>query len=110
MVPESLGPPTEMIAVDTIFVLHDVRVMPRNLKNVTVTLDSETARWARLEAARQETSVSRLLGDILHERMEAEEGYEAARRRYLAQEPGVHRRPGQRYPPRDTLHEREGSG
>jgi len=84
--------------------------MSRNLKNVTVGLDPETARWARLEAARQETSVSRLLGGILRERMEAEEGYQAARRRYLAQEPGVHRRPGQGYPPRDALHEREGRG
>lgn len=81
--------------------------MARNLKNVTVTLDPATARWARLEAARRDTSVSRLLGEILHERMEAEAGYEAAMHRYLAQAPGTHRRKGRRYPRRDELHERE---
>lgn len=84
--------------------------MTRTLKNVTVTLDPETARWARIEAARRDTSVSRLLGEILRERMRAEEGYETARQRYLAQAPGVHRRPGQRYPPREELHAREGRG
>ena len=39
--------------------------MARRLKNVTVTLDEETARWARVEAARRDTSVSRLLGHLL---------------------------------------------
>lgn len=83
--------------------------MPRNLRNVTLTLDPEVARWARLEAARRDTSVSRLLGEILRERMEREAEYEAAMGRYLAQEPSVHRRPGQRYPTRDELHERNGA-
>ena len=43
--------------------------MSRRLKNVTVTLEEEVARWARIEAARQDTSVSRFLGDILKQRM-----------------------------------------
>jgi hypothetical protein len=80
--------------------------MERRLKNVTVTLDEETARWARLEAARRDTSVSRLLGEVLRERMAAEEVYEAAKARYLGQTPGVHRRPGQRLPERHELHDR----
>lgn len=63
-------------------------------------------RWARLEAARRDTSISRLLGDILRERMGEASAYEEAMRRYLAQEPGVHRRPGQRYPTRAELHDR----
>lgn len=83
--------------------------MSRNLKNVTVTLEPEVARWARVEAARRETSVSRLLGDILRERMAEGSAYEAAMRRYLEQEPGLHRRPGQTYPSREELHAR-GSG
>jgi len=80
--------------------------MERRLRNVTVTLDEETARWARLEAARQDTSVSRLLGGILRERMADEGAYEAARARYFGQTPGVHRRPGQRLPTREELHDR----
>ena len=39
------------------------------LRNVTVTLEEEAARWARIEAARRDTSVSRLLGELLRERM-----------------------------------------
>jgi hypothetical protein len=39
------------------------------LRNVTVTLEEDVAQWARIEAARQDTSVSRLLGEILKERM-----------------------------------------
>ncbi|HET9672657.1 MAG TPA: hypothetical protein VFQ40_07390 [Actinomycetota bacterium] len=31
------------------------------MKNVTVTLDDETARWVRIEAARRDESVSSLL-------------------------------------------------
>ena len=82
--------------------------MARNLRNVTVTLDEDTALWARLEAARRDTSVSRLLGEILHERMAGEDEYAAAQARYLAQAAGVHRRPGQRFPTRAELHDRDG--
>ena len=39
------------------------------LRNVTVTLEEDVARWARVEAARLDTSVSRLLGELLKERM-----------------------------------------
>jgi hypothetical protein len=46
-------------------------VSPTNrLRNVTVTLEEDVARWARIEAARRDTSVSRLLGELLKERME----------------------------------------
>jgi hypothetical protein len=54
----------------------------RRLRNVTVTLEEEVARWARIEAARRDTSVSRLLGELLKERAAAEtgSGAEAAER------------------------------
>lgn len=44
------------------------------LRNVTVTLEEEVARWARIEAARRDTSVSRLLGELLKERMSTQDG------------------------------------
>jgi hypothetical protein len=80
--------------------------MTRNLRNVTVTLDEETARWARLEAARQDTSVSRLLGDLLKREMQGGAAYDAAMARFLAQTPGVHRREPTPLPSRDELHDR----
>ena len=43
---------------------------PHRLRNVTVTLEEDVAQWARIEAARRDTSVSRLLGELLKERME----------------------------------------
>ena len=44
------------------------------LRNVTVTLEEDVAQWARIEAARQDTSVSRLLGALLKERMSTQDG------------------------------------
>ncbi len=44
-------------------------VTKTHLRNVTVTLEEDVAQWARIEAARRDTSVSRLLGELLKERM-----------------------------------------
>jgi len=80
--------------------------MARRLRNVTVTLDEETAGWARIEAAKRDTSVSRLIGEMLRERMGQAGEYEVARARYFSQEPGVHRPAGQPLPTRAEIHER----
>ena len=61
--------------------------MKRNLRNVTVTLEEDVARWARLEAARKDVSVSRLLGTLLRERMIQQDAYERAMKRALARKP-----------------------
>lgn len=82
--------------------------MPRKLKNVTITMEEDTARWARIEAAKRDVSLSRFLGEILHERMVGQDAYVTARERYFAQEARVHRRLGQRLPTRDELHDRSG--
>jgi hypothetical protein len=75
------------------------------VKNVTVTLDEETARWARLEAARRDVSVSRLLREMIEGSMRGQESYEASMRRYLDR-PGRPLKRRGRYPTRDELHER----
>ena len=43
------------------------------LKNITITVDEDAARWARIEAAKEDTSVSRLVGEMLRQRMTKEE-------------------------------------
>jgi hypothetical protein len=78
--------------------------MKPHLRNVTVTLETEVARWARLEAARKELSVSRLLGGILKERMLEEEGYARAMRRALARKPFL--KTDGRYLSREEVHDR----
>lgn len=75
------------------------------MKNVTVTVDEDVALWARVYAARHGTSVSRLLGELLQERMLEEQGYEAAMQQYLSVAPRVLSASG-RYPTRDEIHER----
>jgi hypothetical protein len=80
-------------------------VKPKSqLRNVTVTLEEEVARWARIEAARQDTSVSQLLGMLLKERMAAESQYEEAMRRSLMRKPFLHGKG--RYLTREEAHDR----
>ena len=46
--------------------------IPDSMKNITVTLDEKTAAWARVHAAKQGKSVSRLLGELLQQHMAAQ--------------------------------------
>ena len=78
------------------------------MKNVTITLDKEVARWARIRAAEEETSLSRLVGDLLREKMLAESNYQTSMQNYLAQSPRVLKRKGDAYPDREDLHDRLG--
>ncbi len=75
------------------------------LRKVTVALKEQVAHWARLEAARQGISVSRLIAGMLKERMLEGSRYERAMRRALARAPflksdGV-------YPAREDTHDRD---
>lgn len=78
--------------------------MKTKLRNVTVTLEESVARWARLEAARKDTSVSRLLGEILKERMRADDDYQRAMRRALSRKPFL--KTDGRYLTREEAHDR----
>jgi len=53
------------------------------MKNVTVTMEESVADWARMEAARRNTSVSRLIGEMLAEKMRHDDAYERAMREAL---------------------------
>ncbi len=75
------------------------------MKNVTVTLDEETARWARIEAARNEMSVSSYLRELLRERMVGEVAYAASMQRYLSRRG---KKLGGSLPTREEVHDRAG--
>lgn len=75
-------------------------------RNVTITLDEATARWARLEAARRDTSVSQLLGELLRERMQEQRAYARARADWNRRGPQQLREPAAAYPTREQMHER----
>lgn len=76
------------------------------MRNVTVTLDEAVARWARIQAAKKDTSVSRLLGELLREKMREERNYERAMREYLAEKPR-NLSGGAKYPKREDLYDRK---
>ena len=57
------------------------------MKNVTVTMEDSVADWARMEAARRNTSVSRLVGEMLAEKMRHDDAYERAMQDALKFEP-----------------------
>jgi len=79
--------------------------MKARLRNITITLEENLAHWARIEAARSDTSVSRFLAEILKERMMQKDEYQAAKRRALARKPFL--KTDGRYLSREQAHDRE---
>jgi hypothetical protein len=76
-------------------------------RNVTITLEEDVARWARIKAAEHDTSVSQLVGDMLKEKMEGDDAYDAAMRKlFAAVKPVKFQKPGGRFPRRDELYDR----
>lgn len=76
------------------------------MKNVTITVPDSVAKWARVWAARNNTSVSKLVGELLTARMKEDTAYDAAMKRYLNKSPRKLRKRKARYPKRDTLYDR----
>ena len=74
-------------------------------QNLTVQLDRETIRKAKVLAARRGTSVSAFIASQIGESVQADDAYESARRTALELlERGFHL--GGARPNRDELHER----
>ena len=75
-----------------------------------MSLDDETALWARVEAARNDTSLSRFVGDVLRERMHSidshDDDYLRAMQSYLRRMAMPLGELGQPYPSRDEIHRR----
>jgi hypothetical protein len=78
--------------------------MKTRLRNITITLEEDVALWARIEAARNDTSVSRFLADMLRDRMIEKSNYAAAKRRALARKPFP--KSDGRYLTREQVHDR----
>jgi hypothetical protein len=77
-------------------------------KNVTIKLSDETALWARRKAAEENTSVSRLVSQMLEREMRLSDAYWRAFEHWKSQRPvaalgAAHRAS------RDQVHERRGN-
>lgn len=57
------------------------------MPNLTITTDEETLRWARIEAAKQNTSVSKLVGEMLADQRRKGDEYDRAMETYLSSPP-----------------------
>ena len=53
------------------------------MKNVPITVEDGALEWARIQAAKRNSSVSRLVGELLAEKMRQEDAYEQAMREAL---------------------------
>jgi hypothetical protein len=73
------------------------------MKNVTVTMEDHVADWARMEAARRNTSVSRLIGEMLAEKMRHDDSYERAMNEWLQRKTPLFHSEGD-YPKRDEIY------
>ena len=76
------------------------------MKNITITLDDATAAQARVDAARQNVSLSRFVGDLLQKHVRESREYNEAMQRYFNNKFVIHRQPSERLPTREELHDR----
>ncbi len=75
------------------------------MKNVTITLEEEVADWARVLAAKNKSSVSRLVGELLKRMMHDESEYQTAMNQFLSRPPVALTKSG-KYPSREELYDR----
>ena len=78
------------------------------MKNVTITLPEDLARWLRVKAAEDDRSVSRWIVDLLERMRRREDDYQVAMKRYLAMKPRKIEWPEGRKPTREELYDRRG--
>ena len=76
-------------------------------RNLTLQLDDETIRRAKVIAASRDTSVSRLVADQIAQMVERDDRYESARRRFLEHVSTVRGSSGGEKWNRDQLHDRD---
>ena len=76
------------------------------MKNITITLDADTARRARVRAAERNLSVSRYVGELVRKDIRESSEYQDAMKRYFSSTLVIRRQPGERLATREELHDR----
>lgn len=78
------------------------------MKNITITLPEDLARWVRIRAAENERSVSKWIAELLEGTRGREDDYDMAMRQFLSVEPRRMEWVDGRKPTREELHDRAG--
>ena len=73
------------------------------MKNVTITVEDTTLEWVRIEAAKRNTSVSRLVGEMLADKMRHDDAYQRAMHEWIA-DTSSFQSSGQPYPTREETY------
>lgn len=76
------------------------------MKNITITMEDAVADWVRVEAAKRNASISRLLGEWIGEEMRRQDAYEQAKRAALRFETWSVNAPGAASLSRDDQYDR----
>ena len=76
------------------------------MRNVTITLDNETAAQARVRAAERGLSLSRYIGEILRRELRSGDISDAAYRSWRAAKPWPAEGSPQKYPDREEVYDR----
>jgi plasmid stability protein len=78
------------------------------MKNLTLTLDDQTAEWLRTAAAEKGVSLSRYAGEVLRNQLPQARDYELAMNRWLARRAldKPLRAPGEKLPTREEIYDR----
>jgi predicted transcriptional regulator len=74
------------------------------MKKVTIRLSDELEHRAKVFASEHTTSVSKYVGRLLSEHLEAEQGYVKSMSQWLARKPKLLNDAGAKYPARDRLY------
>ena len=75
------------------------------MKNVTITMEDAVADWVRIEAAKRNSSVSRMLGEMVADKMRHTDAYERAMHEWQTKD-RTWCSDGQPYPSRLETYER----
>ena len=78
------------------------------MKNVTISLPEDLARWVRVRAAEDDRSVSKWVAELLETTRRRQDDYDTAMERLLARKPWKMEWPDARRPKRDELYDRPG--
>jgi hypothetical protein len=78
------------------------------MRNVTISLNDDTARWARVRAAEADKSLSRFIADLIERERSRAADSGAAVQQFLARPTYPIRQPGEPLPKREELYDRPG--
>jgi hypothetical protein len=77
-----------------------------SMKNITITLETDTAQRVRVRAAERNLSVSRYIGELVRKDIRESSEYQDAMKRYFSSNLVIRLQPGERYPTREELYDR----